>query len=45
MPLARVLIVLAATTIVLTGMHLAAPVLNPILFALVFGLIFAPVYA
>lgn len=44
-PFARVLTILAAATIVLAGMHLAAPVLNPILFALVFGLIFAPVYA
>jgi AI-2 transport protein TqsA len=45
MPLARVLIILAATTIVLVGLHLAAPVVNPILFAVVFGLFFAPVYS
>ena len=45
MPLARVLIILAATTIVLAGLHLAAPVVNPIHFAVVFGLIFAPVYS
>jgi AI-2 transport protein TqsA len=36
---------MAAIVVVLVGMHLAAPVLNPILFALVFGLIFSPVYA
>lgn len=36
--------VLAATVVVLARMHLAAPVLTPILFALVFDLIFAPVY-
>lgn len=42
---ARVVVVLAATFVVLAGIRLAAPVLNPILFAIVFGLIFAPVYA
>jgi AI-2 transport protein TqsA len=41
----RVVFVLAATVVVLAGMHLAAPVLNPVLFALVFGLLFAPLYA
>lgn len=45
MPIVRVMIVLAATIVVLAGMRLAAPILNPILFALVFGVIFAPVYA
>ncbi|MGB3681703.1 MAG: AI-2E family transporter [Rubrobacteraceae bacterium] len=41
----RVLFILAAGFVVLAGIRLAAPVLNPILFALVFGLLFAPVYA
>jgi AI-2 transport protein TqsA len=41
----RMVVVLAAVVVVLAGMHLAAPVLNPILFALVLGLIVAPVYA
>jgi AI-2 transport protein TqsA len=44
-PFTRVVFVLAAVVVVLAGMHLAAPVLNPILCALVFGLLFAPVYA
>lgn len=42
---ARVVFVVAATFVVLAGMRLAAPVLNPILFAIVFGLLVAPVYA
>jgi AI-2 transport protein TqsA len=37
----RMVVVLAAVVIVLAGMRLSAPVLNPILFAIVF----APVYA
>ncbi len=41
---ARVLFFLAATVVVLVGVRLAAPVLNPILFAIVFGLLCAPVY-
>jgi AI-2 transport protein TqsA len=41
---ARMLYVLAATVVVLVGVRLAAPVLNPILFAIVFGLLCAPVY-
>lgn len=41
---ARVVFVVAATFVVLAGMRLAAPVLNPILFAIVFGLLVAPVY-
>lgn len=41
----RVLLTLAATVVVLAGMHLAAPVLNPILFAVVLSLLFSPVYA
>ena len=41
---AQVLFILAATVVVLVGVRLAAPVLNPILFAVVFGLLFSPVY-
>ncbi len=41
---ARVLFILAATVVVLVGVRLSAPVLNPILFAIVFSLLFAPVY-
>lgn len=41
----RVLSVLAATVIILAGLSLAAPILNPILIALVLALIFAPVHA
>ena len=41
---ARVLFILAAAVVVLVGMRLSAPVLNPILFAVVFALLFAPVY-
>ena len=41
----RVLFLLAATFVVLAGLRLAAPVVNPILFAIVFGLLFAPIYA
>jgi AI-2 transport protein TqsA len=41
---ARMLIVLAAAVVVLVGVRLSAPVLNPILFAVVFGLLCAPVY-
>ncbi|MGH3148615.1 MAG: AI-2E family transporter, partial [Rubrobacter sp.] len=40
-----VLLVLAATVVVLVGMRLAAPVLNPILFAVVLTLLFNPIYA
>jgi predicted PurR-regulated permease PerM len=39
------LLVLAATAVVLVGMRLAAPVLNPILFAVVLSLLFGPIYA
>jgi AI-2 transport protein TqsA len=42
--LARVLFILAAAVVVLVGVRLSAPVLNPILFAVVFGLLCAPVY-
>lgn len=41
----RVLLVLAATAVVLIGMRLAAPILNPILFAVVLSLLFGPIYA
>jgi predicted PurR-regulated permease PerM len=40
----RVMLVLAATVVVLVGLRLSAPVLNPILFAVVFSLLCAPVY-
>src|SRR5687767_4996531 len=36
----RVMLGLAATVVVLVGMRLAAPILNPILFALVLALLF-----
>ncbi|HJQ28352.1 MAG TPA: AI-2E family transporter [Rubrobacter sp.] len=41
----RVLPVLAATVVVLVGLRLAAPILNPILFAIVLALLFSPVYS
>src|SRR5215212_7028071 len=41
----RVMLGLAATVVVLVGMRLAAPILNPILFALVLALLFSPLYA
>jgi AI-2 transport protein TqsA len=41
----RVLLVLAATVVVLAGIRLGAPILNPILFAVVFALLFSPVYS
>jgi AI-2 transport protein TqsA len=41
----RVMLGLAATIVVLVGMRLAAPILNPILFALVLALLFSPIYA
>ena len=41
----RVMLVLAATVVVLVGMRLGAPILNPILFAVVLALLFSPVYA
>jgi len=40
----RVMLVLAATVVVLVGIRLAAPILNPILFAVVFSLLCSPVY-
>lgn len=41
----RVVFILAATVVVLAGLHVAAPVLNPIFFAIVFSLLCSPVYA
>src|SRR5918993_6039424 len=41
----RVMLGLAATVVVLVGMRLAAPILNPILFAVVLALLFNPIYA
>jgi AI-2 transport protein TqsA len=41
----RVLLVLAATAVVLAGMRLGAPILTPILFAVVFALLFSPIYS
>lgn len=40
----RVLLVLASVVVVMIGMRLAAPVLNPILFAVVLSLLLAPLY-
>jgi AI-2 transport protein TqsA len=39
------MLVLAATVVVLAGVSLAAPILNPILFAIVLALLFSPVYS
>src|SRR5215208_8196312 len=41
----RVVLILAATVVVLAGIRLGAPILNPILFAVVLSLLFSPVYA
>src|SRR5687768_3552018 len=41
----RAMLFLAATVVVLVGMRLGAPILNPILFALVLSLLFSPIYA
>jgi len=41
----RVLVALAAVVVVLVGMRLAAPILNPILFAVVLALLFSPLYS
>jgi AI-2 transport protein TqsA len=41
----RVMLGLGATVVVLVGMRLAAPILNPILFALILSLLFSPIYA
>jgi predicted PurR-regulated permease PerM len=41
----RVMLFLAATVVVLVGIRLGAPILNPILFAVVLTLLFSPVYS
>src|SRR5215217_7789518 len=41
----RVIVALAATVVVLVGVRLGAPILNPILFAVVLTLLFSPVYS
>ena len=41
----RVMLYLAATVVVLVGLRLAAPILNPILFAIVLALLFSPIYS
>src|SRR5215210_6747487 len=41
----RVLQVLAGAVVVLVGVRLAAPVLNPVFFAVVLSLLFGPIYA
>ena len=41
----RVKVVLATTVVVFVGMHLAAPILAPILFAVILVLLFSPIYA
>src|SRR5215210_3380222 len=41
----RVMLVLAATVVVLVGIRLGAPILNPIFFALVLSLLFSPIYS
>src|SRR5215207_6015770 len=41
----RVMLFLATTVVVLVGMRLGAPILNPILMAVVLALLFSPIYA
>src|SRR5918993_2167765 len=41
----RVVVALAAVVVVLVGMRLAAPILNPIFFAAVLALLFGPLYS
>src|ERR671910_3366861 len=41
----RVIVALAATVVVLVGMRLGEPILNPILFAAVLALLFGPLYS
>jgi predicted PurR-regulated permease PerM len=41
----RVTLVLAATVVVLAGIRLGAPVLNPIFFAIVLTLLVSPIYS
>src|SRR5215211_719522 len=40
----RVMLFLATTVVVLVGMRLGAPILNPILFAVILALLFSPIY-
>jgi AI-2 transport protein TqsA len=41
----RIIVALAAVVVVLVGMRLSAPILNPFLFAVVLALLFGPLYA
>src|SRR5215217_7793893 len=41
----RVMLVLAATVVVLVGVRFGAPILNPIFFAVVLSLLFSPLYS
>jgi AI-2 transport protein TqsA len=41
----RVIVALAATVVVLVGMRIGAPIINPILFAVVLALLFNPLYS
>src|SRR3712207_5008748 len=41
----RVMLVLAATVVVVVGIRLGAPILNPIFFAVVLTLLFSPIYS
>jgi AI-2 transport protein TqsA len=41
----RVMLVLASTVVVLVGIRLSAPILNPIFFAVVLSLLFSPIYS
>jgi len=41
----RVMLILAATVVVLVGIRLSAPILNPIFFAVVLTLLFSPIYS
>src|SRR5215212_11987961 len=41
----RVMLVLAATVVVLVGIRLGAPILNPIFFAVVLTLLVSPIYS
>src|SRR3954469_19537789 len=41
----RVMLGLAATVVVLVGMRVGAPILNPIFFAVVLALLFSPIYS
>jgi AI-2 transport protein TqsA len=41
----RLIVALAATVVVLVGMRLGAPIINPILFAVVLALLFGPLYS